>query len=229
VNSLGGFIALAGRFLPDLLQGAGVTIEITLVCVCAGFILGWALALGRIYGGRALHLACTAYIELVRGTPLLVQLFLLYFGLPDVGLVLPPVLAAGIAFGLNTAAYQAEYFRGAIQSIPASQVIAAQALGLTRFQIIRYIVFPQAMRIVLPAWSNELIYMLKYSSLAFALGVPELMGRANLIASRNFRYLEVYLLAAVIYVGLVLLLSSVLGLVERRLKVPGLAGQGRES
>jgi len=217
-----GFLELAGRILPDLLRGATVTIEITLVCICAGFLLGWGLALGRIYGGRLLYLACTAYVELVRGTPLLVQLFLIYFGLPDVGIVLPPVLATGIAFGLNTAAYQAEYFRGAIQSIPAGQVAAARALGLTHLKTVRHIVFPQAMRMVIPAWSNELIYMLKYSSLAFALGVPEIMGRANLIASRNFRYLEVYLVAAAVYLGLVLLFSSVLGLLERRLRVPGL-------
>lgn len=204
------FAALAVQVLPDLFRAAGVTLAMTLVCICAGFILGWILALARIYGGRALYLVTTAYIELFRGTPLLLQLFFLYFGLADVGLVLPPFLAAGIAFGLNTAAYQAEYFRGAIRSIPVGQILAARALGLTPFQTFRHVLFPQAMRIVIPAWSNELIYMLKYSSLAFALGVPELMGRAYLIASRNFRYLQVYILAAAIYLALVFLFSFVL-------------------
>ncbi|HDI11246.1 MAG TPA: amino acid ABC transporter permease, partial [Candidatus Acetothermia bacterium] len=160
--------------------------------------------------------------EFVRGTPLLVQLFFLYYGLPDVGVVLPPLLAAGIAMGLNTAAYQAEYFRGAIRSIPRGQVEAAYALGMSRFQAFRHIVLPQAMRIVIPAWSNELIYMLKYSSLAFVVGVPELMGRANLIAARNFRYFELYLIVAGIYIVLVWTLAGIISLLERRFKVPGL-------
>ncbi|MGY4707031.1 amino acid ABC transporter permease [Candidatus Bipolaricaulota sp. J31] len=205
--------------LPVLLAGVEVTVELTAICIAAGFVLGWLLALGRIYGGRVAFAVCTGYIEFVRGTPLLVQLFFLYYGLPDVGVVLPPLLAAGIAMGLNTAAYQAEYFRGAIRSIPRGQVEAAYALGMSRLQAFRYIVFPQAMRIVMPAWSNELIYMLKYSSLAFVVGVPELMGRANLLAARNFRYFELYLIVAAIYVCLVWIVGGSLSLLERRLKV----------
>ncbi len=216
------FWELARDSLPALLGGTGVTVELTAICIAAGFVLGWALALGRIYGGRFVYAVCTGYVEFVRGTPLLVQLFFLYYGLPDVGVVLPPLLAAGIAMGLNTAAYQAEYFRGAIRSIPRGQVEAAYALGMSRFQAFRHIVLPQAMRIVIPAWSNELIYMLKYSSLAFVVGVPELMGRANLIAARNFRYFELYLIVAGIYIALVWTLAGIISLFERRFKVPGL-------
>ena len=221
------FWELARDSLPALLAGVKVTVALTAICIAAGFLLGWLLALGRIYGGRVAFAICTGYIEFVRGTPLLVQLFFLYYGLPDVGIVLPPLLAAGIAMGLNTAAYQAEYFRGAIRSIPRGQVEAAYALGMSRFQAFRHIVFPQAMRTVMPAWSNELIYMLKYSSLAFVVGVPELMGRANLIAARNFRYFELYLIVAGIYIGLVWTLSGAVSLLERRFKVPGLGEPGR--
>ena len=216
-----GFLELAGRVLPQLLLGAKVALELTAICTVGGLILGWGLALGRVYGGRLVYPLCTAYVELVRGTPLLVQLFVLYYGLPDVGIVLPPLLAAGVAMGMNTAAYQAEYFRGAIQAVPQGQVQAARALGMGHWQAVRYVVLPQAMRLVIPAWSNELIYMLKYSSLAFIVGVPELMGRANLIAARNFRYLEIYLLVAAIYVALVGVLAGLLGLLERKTRLPG--------
>ena len=216
------FWELARDSLPALLGGAEVTVELTAICIAAGFVLGWALALGRIYGGRFVYAVCTGYVEFVRGTPLLVQLFFLYYGLPDVGVVFPPLLAAGIAMGLNTAAYQAEYFRGAIRSIPRGQVEAAYALGMSRFQAFRHIVFPQAMRIVIPAWSNELIYMLKYSSLAFVVGVPELMGRANLIAARNFRYFELYLIVAGIYIVLVWSLAGMVSILDRYIRVPGL-------
>ncbi len=216
-----GFLELAGRVLPQLLLGAKVALELTAICTVGGLILSWGLALGRVYGGRLAYSLCTAYVELVRGTPLLVQLFVLYYGLPDVGIVLPPLLAAGVAMGMNTAAYQAEYFRGAIQAVPQGQVQAARALGMGHWQAVRYVVLPQAMRLVIPAWSNELIYMLKYSSLAFIVGVPELMGRANLIAARNFRYLEIYLLVAAIYVALVGILAGLLGLLERKTRLPG--------
>jgi len=216
-----GFLELAGRVLPQLLLGAKVALELTGICIVGGLILGWGLALGRVYGGRLVYSLCTAYVELVRGTPLLVQLFVLYYGLPDVGIVLPPLLAAGVAMGMNTAAYQAEYFRGAIQAVPQGQVQAARALGMGHWQAVRYVVLPQAMRLVIPAWSNELIYMLKYSSLAFIVGVPELMGQANLIAARNFRYLEIYLLVAAIYVALVGMLAGLLGLLERKTRLPG--------
>ncbi|MCD5408503.1 amino acid ABC transporter permease [Candidatus Bipolaricaulota bacterium] len=216
------FWELSSRFLPQLLLGARVTLELTSICIAGGLILGWGLALGRVYGGRIVYSLCTAYVELVRGTPLLVQLFMLYYGLPDVGIVLPPLLAAGVALGMNTAAYQAEYFRGAIQAVPKGQVQAARALGMGRWQAVWYVVLPQAVRLVIPAWSNELIYMLKYSSLAFIVGVPELMGRANLIAARNFRYFEIYLVVAVIYVALVGMLAGLLGWLERKTRLPGL-------
>jgi len=216
------FWELARDALPSLLGGVAVTVKLTTICIAAGFLLGWLLALGRVYGGKLAFSISTGYVEFVRGTPLLVQLFFLYYGLPEMGVVLPPLLAAGIAMGLNTAAYQAEYFRGAIQSIPRGQVEAAYSLGMTGLQTFLHIVFPQAMRFVMPAWSNELIYMLKYSSLAFVVGVPELMGRANLIAARNFRYFELYLVVAGIYIGLVWTISGLISALERKIGVPGL-------
>ena len=216
------FLALARRSLPDLLAGTAITVELTAICIASGFLIGLLVALGRVYGRKPIYLIATAYVEFIRGTPLLVQLFIIYYGLPDVGIVLQPILAAGIAFGINTAAYQAEYFRGAIQSIGIGQMMAARALGLTKMQAIRRVILPQALRTVIPAWSNELIYMLKYTSLAFVVGVPEIVARANMIASRTFRYFELYVLAALIYLVLVGMATWGLGWLERRVAIPGL-------
>ena len=220
------FFALVRDILPALLQGTSVTLELTFVCILSGFVLGILMALGRVYGNRPIYVLATGYVELIRGTPLLVQLFLIYYGLPDVGIVLHPILAAGIALGINTSAYQAEYFRGAIQSIPAGQMIAARSLGMGKLSSVWYIILPQALRLAIPPWSNELIYMLKYTSLAFVVGVPELMGRADIIAARNFRYFDVYLIVAIIYLVIVNLFASLLSLVEKRVKIPGLEMKG---
>lgn len=178
-----------------------------------------------MYGGPLASRVSAAYVEFVRGTPLLVQLFMVYYGLPELGLVLSPFSSALIAMSLNTAAYQAEYFRAALSALPQGQVLAALALGLSRLQLFRHVLFPQAVRLVLPAWSNEVVYMLKSSALAFIVGVREVMGRANLVATRNFRYFEVYLLVAGLYLLSVFAFSLILGALERRLCVPGLGAE----
>lgn len=216
------FMELARTSLPALLSGTAVALQLTVICILSGFLIGVLVALGRVYGQKPVYLLTSAYVEFIRGTPLLVQLFIIYYGLPDIGIVLRPVLAAGLAFGINTAAYQAEYFRGAIQSIRAGQMQAARSLGMGKWQAILYVILPQALRIAIPAWSNELIYMLKYTSLAFVVGVPEIVARANMIASRNFRYFELYILAAIIYLVLVSLITWGLGRLERRVAIPGL-------
>lgn len=208
--------------LPSLLVGLLEALKLTVFSVGLGFLLGWILAFLRMYGGTVAARVSGAYIEFVRGTPLLVQLFIVYYGLPELGLVFSPFAAALTAMALNTAAYQAEYFRAALSSIPQGQVLAALALGLSRFQMLRDVLFPQALRLVLPAWSNEVVYMLKSSSLAFIVGVMEITGRANLLAARRFWYFELYLLVAVLYLIVVFGASSALAAVERRLRLPGL-------
>jgi len=223
---MAGFFELARDILPALLQGTSITLELTFICISGGFVLGLIVALGRVYGNKLIYTLVTSYVELIRGTPLLVQLFLIYYGLPDIGIVFHPILAAGIALGMNTSAYQAEYFRGAIQSIPAGQMIAARSLGIGKLASVWYIIIPQALRLVIPPWSNELVYMLKNTSLAYIVGVPELMAHANMIAERNFLYFDVYLIVAVIYIVIVNLFASFLSLVEKRVKIPGLDMKG---
>ncbi len=213
-------------FLPKLAQGLLLTVEITAACIAFGFVLGVLLALGRVYGGRLISIPCGIYIHFFRGTPLLTQLFIVYFGLPNWGIQLSAFLSGVLALGLNTAAYQAEYFRGAIQAVKRGQMMAARALGMSRVQAIFHVILPQAFRIVIPSWSNELILMLKYSSIVYSIALLDLMGMGKRIAARNFNYFEVFVVVALFYLVLVLALSQSLRWLERRVRVPGLGAPG---
>ena len=221
------FLAFAEEHLPFLLEGVPITLGLWALAITMGFVLGLGLAWSRIYGNRLVFGAATVYVEVFRGTPMLVQMFFIYLGLPEVGIVFDPFTAAVIAIGLNTAAYQAEYFRGAIQSIPAGQMTAARSMGMSEFQGLWNIVLPQALRRVIPQWSNEAILELKFTSIAFAIGVSELTARAETVGFKTFRFLEIFLIVAVIYVILTGTVAQVLHVIERRVSVPGL-GQSRE-
>jgi polar amino acid transport system permease protein len=210
------------RVGPDLLQGVIVTLELTAIALAIGVLLGLPAALARVYGGKWLKRLALIYIELFRGTPLLVQLFVVYYGLPDLGLTFSRLTAAFITLGLNSGAYQAEYFRGAIQAVGSGQMIAARAIGMTQAQAIRYIVLPQALRLALPAWSNEAISMIKYTAVVFLIAVPDLMGKAKILAGRYFNPIEIYLTVALIYIALVAIATLIMRSLENRMQTPGL-------
>lgn len=214
------------EWVPKLAEGLPLTLEITFTCIAIGIVLGVLLALARVYGNRALRLLTGGYIQFFRGTPLLVQLFIVYFGLPNWGIRLSAFASGIVALGLNTAAYQAEYFRGAIQAVRGGQMLAARSLGMTLPQAIRYVVLPQAFRLVLPSWSNEFILMLKYSSIVFTVTLLDLMGQGKRLASRNFKFFEVFIVVALFYLALVFVVSQVLRLIERRVRIPGLGTEG---
>ncbi|MCD6239815.1 MAG: amino acid ABC transporter permease [Thermotoga sp.] len=216
------------EWLPLLLKGTLVSFEITVISITIGFFIGILLALGRVYGNRLIYVLSTAYIEIIRGTPLLTQLFILYYGLPGIGILLSPFTAAIIGMGLNSGAYQAEYFRGSIQAIRSGQMIAARSLGMSKWQAIYHIILPQALRLVIPSWSNELIYLLKYSSLAYMIQAPELMFQGHYIASKTFRTFEVFSIVALIYLVLVIILSKILNNLENRFRIPGLGTRKRK-
>ncbi len=209
------------RFFPEFLKGTAVTLELTAVGLILGFVLGLVLALMRSYGPKGLRIIAIGYIELFRGTPLLVQLFLIYYGLPSLGLTLSQSLSAYLALGLNSAAYQAEYLRGAIQSIGESQMTAGRAIGLTRWQTIRFIIMPQALRLVIPAWSNEPISLLKTSAVVFLIAVQDLMARGKRAATITYNPIGSYLAIAVIYLIIVFAMCEVLKWIERKTKIPG--------
>jgi polar amino acid transport system permease protein len=147
-----------------------------------------------------------------------VQLFIIYFGLPVVGVLFSAAFSAIVALGINSGAYQAEYFRGALESIGHGQMEAAVSLGMSRRQALVRIILPQALRLALPSWSNEAAYLPKYSSVAFLVTVPELMARAKVVIAENLRPLEVYLVVGAIYVVAIASLSKILDMVYERYK-----------
>ncbi|MFV2043846.1 MAG: amino acid ABC transporter permease [Anaerolineales bacterium] len=208
--------------LPALYQGALITIQLTLVGLALGIVIGLPAAIARVYGRGWIRRLAVAYIEIFRGTPVLVQLFVVYHGLPDVGIVFSRLGAAYLVLGLNSGAYQAEYFRGAIQAVGSGQMMAARSIGLSRIQAIRYIILPQALRMVLPAWSNEPIALMKASAIAFLIAVPDLMTEGKIIAAHTYRPIDSYLSVALIYLVLVFLLARLLQSFETRLQLPGL-------
>jgi len=236
---LAGFVAGSLPHLPALARGAWLTIVLTVGGMALGFVLAVPLSVGRVYGGRGLRWLSLSYTELVRGTPLLAQLFVLYFGLPLTQVIreLPGVGAgpipaqafwvAVIGFTLNSAAYQAEYIRSALESVDAGQLTAARAVGLSRTEGIRYVVLPQGLRYAIPGWSNELVYLIKYSSLAAFITVRELFFQAEAIANDTFRYTELFLLAALFYLALVISASVFMSWVEARTTIPGIGGRRR--
>ena len=203
-----------------------ITLLLTALSLAFGFILGIVLALGRVYGNRLISWICIGYIEIIRGTPLLVQLFILYFGFPSLGIRLTPLEAAIIGLSLNSGAYQAEYLRGSIQSIESGQMIAARTLGMNTFKSIRNIILPQALRISIPAWSNELIYLLKYTSIAYIIQVEELTAEGKFIAAHTFRYLEIFTIIAVIYLLLTVVFTEIIDKVDKKFSIPGIGVAG---
>lgn len=216
------FLQFAAQNLPQLLKGTVITLELTFGSIILGFCIGLPLSVLRAYGPNWMQRFLLGYIDLFRGTPLLVQLFLVYYGLPDLGLTLPRMAAAFVTLGLNSSAYQAEYFRGAILSVGTGQMTAARAIGMSRLKAVRHVVLPQALRLAVPAWSNEFISMVKYTAVVFLIAVPDLMGQAKIISSQLFAPIPCYILVALIYLVLVGATSLVLRAVNRRMAIPGL-------
>ncbi len=237
-------------YSTEIISGLATTLTLYFTALVMGFFLGLVFAIRRQYGGRILSRICTTYIEVIRGTPLLVQLFLFYFfpyslsamlemlGYPPLPLdwgiqIIGPggqlvtilnhrIFTCYLILGLNSTAYQAEYLRGAIASVSAGQLLAAQSLGLSRVGGIRSIVLPQSLRRVIPSWSNEAAYLPKYTVVAYFIGVEDLFAAAHFIVARTFLTLTAYLLIALIYLVLVSVISRILDYVYDRTKIPGL-------
>ena len=205
------------RGLPYLLQGAGLTILISALAMVLAVALGLVLAaLTQVRGGVARPLV-RAYVEVFRNTPLLIQIFIVYFGLPQLGLRLAPFASGLVALVVYAAAYNAEIFRAGLEAVPKGQHEAARSIGLGAWQAMRFVIVPQAIRIAFPALGNNLVSLVKNSSLVSTIGMVELMFVANDIAFNNFRTFEIYGAAALLYVLLVLALTRALHLAERRM------------
>jgi polar amino acid transport system substrate-binding protein len=205
-------------FLPLLLRGAGITVLLSIASMALAIALGMALAVSRLYGPRLLRSAATAYIEVYRGTPLLIQLFILYYGLPNMGVVLSPVLAAVIGLGMNYAAYEAEVYRAGIEAVPWGQTEAALSLGMPQRLVLGRIVFPQAFRVSLPAVTNDFIALFKDSSIVSVIAMVELTKTYGILAATTLRYFELGLVVAILYFGMSYPLSVLARRLERKLK-----------
>ncbi|MCF8063240.1 MAG: amino acid ABC transporter permease [Deltaproteobacteria bacterium] len=208
--------------LPYLLQGSLVTIGVVLGAMGLGLLIGVSLALGQVYGPRPLGVPIGLYIWFFRGVPLLVLLFLFYFGLFSLmGLNLSAFAVAAIVLGLISAAYQSQIFRGAILSLPEGQLKAARALGMSDTRAIVSVVLPQALRLSIPGWSNEYSIVLKDSAVAYALGVAEVMARAHFVATRTYEHLPLYVAAGMIFLILTFLGTRGLRMLEDKVRIPG--------
>ena len=223
------WLDLFSNALPAMLDGTLITLQLTAVGLGMGLLLGVLAGLGRVYGSRPLRWLSIAYIELFRGTPLLVQLFLIYYGLPGLGITFSRLDAAFLALGLNSGAYQAEYLRGALLAVGQGQMLAGRAVGLTRWQAIRLVILPQALRLMIPSWSNEPVALLKSTAIAFLVAVPELMARAKSVAAQTYDPIGAYLAAAVIYLVIVFVLDRLMKWAERRTHIPGLDAEGKRA
>jgi len=208
--------------MPALLAGAKMTIELAVISVAIGFVIGSLVGIARVSQNRALRVIAGIYVDFIRGTPLLVQLFLVYFGLPTlIGRPVPPFIAAISAMGINSGAYVAEIVRAGIQSIDRGQTEAARSLGLTSSQTMQYIIFPQAFRRIIPPLGNEFIAMLKDSSLVSVIALEDLLRKGQVVITRTFRPFEVYTVVALIYLVMTFVISKLVSWSERKLKAVG--------
>lgn len=208
--------------LPYLLQGALVTIVVVIGAMVLGFLVGIVLAVGQVYGHRWVKYCVAVYVWFFRGIPLLVLLFLFYFGLCSLLRInISAFAVAIIVLGLISSAYQSQIFRGAIISLPAGQLKAARALGMSDAKAILFIIIPQALRLSIPGWSNEYSIVLKDSAVTYALGVAEIMARAHFVASRTYEHLPLYFAAGVIFLILTYLGTKGLRMLEEKVRIPG--------
>jgi polar amino acid transport system substrate-binding protein len=190
------------KYLPLLLRGAVVTVELSVLGMALAVVAGLVLVLLRLYAIAPVRWLARAYVEVVRGTPLLIQLFLIYYGLPEIGIRLNPFLAGIVGLGLNYAASESENYRAGIQSIPRGQTEAAQALGMNRWQTLRHVVLPQALRVVIPPVTNDFIAMFKDSSIVSVITMVELTKVYGMLAMSTYDYIGLGLMTAAIYFAL---------------------------
>lgn len=212
--------------VPKLLAGASLTIELVVIALAIGIVIAMPVALARVSGRLWLNGPAFAYVFFFRGTPLLVQIFLVYYGLsqfetiregPLWPILREPYWCAIIAFTLNTAAYTAEIIRGGIQGVPHGEIEAARAVGMSRLLVLRRIILPCAFRLALPAYGNEIIFLLKASALASTITLLDLTGVARTIIARTYMPIELFAMAGAIYLVLTFLITRAIKALEYRL------------
>jgi L-cystine transport system permease protein len=214
------WLALLREAAPAMLTGAGYTLAFAIASMAGGLLIGFPVAVLRILPWRALAWPAAVYVSLMRGTPLLVQLFVIYYGLPGIGIEFTPVTAGILALSLNAGAYLSESLRGAISAVPRGQWWASYSLGLGYGATLRHVVLPQALRVAAPAMSNSLISLIKDTSLVSVITMTELMLSTKEVIATTFQPLPLYLAAAAMYWVMSLAFEALQRYAERRLNRP---------
>lgn len=208
--------------LPEILNGFILTVEFTIAGVMLGLLLGVVLAIGDLYGGRAISAAIRMYVEFFRGSPIVIQLFLFFFTIPSLLNIIPNSFVVGVmVFTMNSAAYQKGYIKGAMEAVFEDQMTAGLSVGMTKAQTIFYVILPQALRLVIPAWSNEFASLTKSTPALLFIAVNELTGVARGIVSLTFRSLETYGFIALIYLAWISAVAKIADVLYERWKIPG--------
>ncbi|MEK3952103.1 MAG: amino acid ABC transporter permease [Psychrobacillus psychrotolerans] len=202
--------------LPSLLKATLMTILLAAISIIIALVLGFFAAIVRILKVRILNGIATAYVSIIRGTPLLVQIFVIYYGLPQIGISLDPISSGVVALSLNAGAYLSESFRAAILAVDNGQMEASLSMGMTYSQALRRIILPQSLRIAIPTLSNTFIVLIKDTSLVSVITVTELLQMSSLIIAKTFEPLTIYLLAAAIYWILITFFTTILDKLEVR-------------
>jgi len=215
-------VSFAGILLT-LLQGAGYTLLVTLACAATALVVGLGIAIARELGGVWLSTLLSAVVYVLRGVPMLVLLFIIFFGLPGVGLDVPPLLAMMLSLGLISGAYLSEVFRGSLAAINPNEVLAAQSMGFSRLATLRLIKLPQMARFAVPGMVNELTTVLKFSPFAYTVGIPEITKQAMALVATTMRGIEIYAAIGLLYFGIYRLLLAAVRLIEKRYSIPGFA------
>ena len=208
------------------MEGALVTVRLSIVGILLGFILGLPLAFGQVYGNRLIRGFVSAYERIVRSIPLLVILFLISYGLPRMGIRFPVFVAAVLALGLRSAAYQSQIYKGAIQSVSGCQMRAALSMGMNKVTAFFYVILPQAVRIAIPPIGNETAILLKDTSVVYAIGMSELLRQGFYIFTNNGEATLILLTVAIIYYILTMTINSLLSLFEKKYRIPGIGIEG---
>jgi polar amino acid transport system permease protein len=209
--------------LLTLLRGAGYTLLITLSCAATALVVGLGIAIARELGGKGVSALLSSIVYVLRGVPMLVLLFVVFFGLPGIGIDVPPLAAMMLSLGLISGAYLSEVFRGALAAVNPNEVLAAQSMGFTRLETLRLIKLPQMARFSVPGMVNELTTVLKYSPFAYTVGIPEITKQAMALVATTMRGLEIYAAIGLIYFAIYRLLLAAVRIIEKRYAIAGFA------
>ncbi len=211
-----------------LLRGTETTVELTVASIFLGTAIAVFVALGQVYGNIWIKIAATVYERTIRSIPILIIMFIIFFGFPSMGIRFAPFVAAVLALGLRSSAYQSQIFRGALLAVSKGQVLAARSLGMTESQVFFHVTFPQAIRFSIAPLTNEFTIVLKDTSIAYALGVTELLREGTYIVSTTYEPLLIYSMCAAIYFIITFGTNKFVSVVEKRFSIPGYEVRGVE-